>query len=253
MRFEVSSKVFSNSPKSAPEFNPASSIPQLKELNQVSNTAAKLVSEFVGMALLACVVVGSGIMGTNLSTDPGVALLINTISTIFALAILILILGPISGAHFNPAVTLVSLANKTMQAKDALAFIGVQVAGAITGAIVANAMFDLAVIQISETGRVTAGKLLGEVIATAGLIIVIGVLIARAQTSLIPIVVAGWIGSAYFFTSSTSFANPAITIGRVFSDTFAGIAPSSVLPFIAAQLIGAALGMFVVKAVTKAS
>ena len=140
-----------------------------------------------------------------------------------------------------------------MQAKDALAYIGVQVAGAITGAIVANAMFDLAVIQISKTDRVTAGKLLGEVIATAGLIIVIGVLIARAQTSLIPIVVAGWIGSAYFFTSSTSFANPAITIGRVFSDTFAGIAPSSVLPFIAAQLIGAALGMFVVKAVTKAS
>ena len=217
------------------------------------NLAAKLVSEFVGMALLACVVVGSGIMGTNLSADPGVALLINTISTIFALAILILILGPISGAHFNPAVTLVSLANKTIQAKDALAYIGVQVAGAITGAIVANAMFDLAVIQISQNERVTTGKLIGEVIATAGLIIVIGVLIARAQTSLIPVVVAGWIGSAYFFTSSTSFANPAITIGRVFSDTFAGIAPISVLPFIAAQLIGAALGMFVVKAVTKVS
>jgi len=217
------------------------------------STAAKLISEFVGMALLACVVVGSGIMGTNLSADPGVALLINTISTIFALAILILILGPISGAHFNPAVTLVSLANKTMQTKEALGYIAVQVAGAITGALVANAMFDLVVIQISQKDRVTTGKLIGEVIATAGLIIVIGVLIDRAQTSLIPVVVAGWIGSAYFFTSSTSFANPAITIGRVFSDTFAGIAPISVLPFIAAQLIGAALGMFVVKAVTKFS
>jgi len=215
------------------------------------STAAKLISEFVGMALLACVVVGSGIMGTNLSSDPGVALLINTISTIFALAILILILGPISGAHFNPAVTLVSLANKTMQTKEALGYIAVQVAGAITGAIVANAMFDLAVIQISQKDRVTTGKLIGEVIATAGLIIVIGVLIDRAQTSVIPVVVAGWIGSAYFFTSSTSFANPAITIGRVFSDTFAGIAPSSVLPFIVAQLIGAVIGMFVVKSIAK--
>jgi len=217
------------------------------------STAAKLVSEFVGIALLACVVVGSGIMGTNLSPDAGVALLINTVSTIFALAILILILGPSSGAHFNPAVTLVSLFNKSMQAKDALAYIAVQIGGAITGAIVANAMFDLAVIQISQNERVTTGKLIGEVIATAGLIIVIGVLVARAQTSSIPIVVAGWIGSAYFFTSSTSFANPAITVGRVFSDTFAGIAPSSVLPFVAAQLVGAALGLFVVKAVTKVS
>jgi len=215
------------------------------------SAAAKLISEFVGMALLACVVVGSGIMGTNLSADPGVALLINTISTIFALAILILILGPISGAHFNPAVTLVSLANKTMQAKEAIGYIAVQVAGAITGALVANAMFDLVVIQISQKDRVTTGKLIGEVIATAGLIIVIGVLIDRAQTSVIPVVVAGWIGSAYFFTSSTSFANPAITIGRVFSDTFAGIAPSSVLPFIVAQLIGAVIGMFVVKSIAK--
>ena len=217
------------------------------------SNAAKLVAEFVGMAILACVVVGSGIMGTNLSSDLGVALLINTISTIFALAILILILGPISGAHFNPAVTLVSLAEKTMKAKQAFAYIAVQVAGAITGVIVANAMFDLALLQISETERATTGKLLGEVIATAGLIIVIGTLVARAQTNLIPVVVAGWIGSAYFFTSSTSFANPAITIGRAFSDTFAGIAPSSVLPFIVAQLIGAVIGLFAVRALSKTS
>ena len=205
------------------------------------------------MALLACVVVGSGIMGTNLSPDLGVALLINTISTIFALAILILILGPISGAHFNPAVTLVSLANKTMKPSDAFGYVAVQVAGAITGAIVANAMFDLAIIQISQNDRITTGKFIGEVIATAGLIIVIGVLLAREQIALISVVVAGWIGSAYFFTSSTSFANPAITIGRAFSDTFAGIAPASVLPFIAAQLIGATLGMFAVRALVKAT
>jgi glycerol uptake facilitator-like aquaporin len=140
-----------------------------------------------------------------------------------------------------------------MQAKDAIAYIAVQIVGAITGAIIANAMFDLAVIQISDTERITVGKLIGEVIATAGLITVIGALVARAQTTLIPVVVSGWIGSAYFFTSSTSFANPAITIGRVFSDTFAGIAPSSVAPFIAAQLVGAALGLFVVKSVTKVS
>ena len=227
--------------------------PRFKEFNQMPSSAAKLVAEFVGMAILACVVVGSGIMGTNLSSDPGVALLINTISTIFALAILILILGPISGAHFNPAVTLVSLAEKTMKAKQVFAYIAVQVAGAITGAIVANAMFDLTLLQISETERVTTGKLLGEVIATAGLIIVIGTLVARSQTNLIPVVVAGWIGSAYFFTSSTSFANPAITIGRAFSDTFAGIAPSSVLPFIVAQLIGAVIGLFAVRALSKTS
>ena len=203
------------------------------------------------MAALACVVVGSGIMGTNLSGDSGVTLLINAFSTIFALAILILLLGPISGAHFNPAVTLVSLINKTMEATEAAAYIVVQIAGAIAGAIIANAMFDLNAVQISQNDRVTSGKLLGEVIATAGLIIVIGVLQARKQSNLIPVVVAGWIGSAYFFTSSTSFANPAITIGRMFSDTFAGIAPTSVLPFIGAQLLGALLGMLVVKEITK--
>lgn len=200
------------------------------------------------MAVLATVVIGSGIMGTNLSPDLGVALLINAFSTIFALAILIYVLGPISGAHFNPAVTLVALANKTTKAPEAFSYIACQIAGAIVGALIANAMFDLDIVQISQTDRVTAGKLIGEVIATAGLIIVIGVLVARAQVAVIPIVVAGWIGSAYFFTSSTSFANPAITIGRVFSDTFAGIAPTSVLPFIGAQLTGAVLGMFTVKA-----
>lgn len=200
------------------------------------------------MAVLATVVIGSGIMGTNLSPDLGVALLINAFSTIFALAILIYVLGPISGAHFNPAVTLVALANKTTKAPEAFSYIACQIAGAIVGALIANAMFDLDIVQISQTDRVTAGKLIGEVIATAGLIIVIGVLVARAKVAVNPIVVAGWIGSAYFFTSSTSFANPAITIGRVFSDTFAGIAPTSVLPFIGAQLTGAILGMFTVKA-----
>ena len=205
----------------------------------------------MGTATLVCVVVGSGIMGTNLSNDSAVALLVNTFSTIFALALLILIITPISGAHFNPAVSLVQVVRREMGGLEFAAFISAQIAGAITGAIIANVMFDLPAIQISTNERVTTGTLIGEVIATAGLITVIFVLVARAQEKLIPVAVAAWIGSAYFFTSSTSFANPAVTIGRVFSDTFAGINPGSVLPFIVAQIIGAMLGIALVKGVTR--
>ena len=190
-------------------------------------------------------------MGTNLSKDSAVALLVNTFSTIFALALLILIIAPLSGAHFNPAVSLVQVVRREMGGLEFLAFISAQITGAITGAIVANVMFDLSAFQISTNERVTTGTLLGEVIATAGLITVIFVLVARAQERLIPVAVAAWIGSAYFFTSSTSFANPAVTIGRIFSDTFAGINPVSVLPFIIAQLIGAMLGVALVKGVTR--
>jgi arsenate reductase len=190
-------------------------------------------------------------MGTNLSKDSAVALLVNTFSTIFALALLILIIAPISGAHFNPAVSLIQVIRREMNALEFAAFVSAQIAGAITGAIIANVMFDLPAIQISTNERVSTGTLIGEVIATAGLIIVIFVLVARAQEKLIPVAVAAWIGSAYFFTSSTSFANPAVTIGRVFSDTFAGINPVSVLPFIIAQLIGAMLGIALVKGITR--
>ena len=211
----------------------------------------KWLAEYIGTATLVCVVVGSGIMGTNLSKDSGVALLINAFSTIFALALLILIIAPISGAHFNPAVTLVQVLRREMNAVEFLSFISAQIAGAISGAIIANVMFDLEAIQISTNERVSTGTLVGEVIATAGLITVIFVLVARSQDKLIPVAVAAWIGSAYFFTSSTSFANPAVTIGRVFSDTFAGINPASVLPFIIAQLIGAMLGVALVKGVTR--
>lgn len=211
----------------------------------------KWLAEYIGTATLVCVVVGSGIMGTNLSKDSGVALLINAFSTIFALALLILIIAPISGAHFNPAVSLVQVLRREMNAVEFLSFISAQIAGAICGAIIANVMFDLEAIQISTNERVSTGTLVGEVIATAGLITVIFVLVARSQDKLIPVAVAAWIGSAYFFTSSTSFANPAVTIGRVFSDTFAGINPASVLPFIIAQLIGAMLGVVLVKGVTR--
>ena len=190
-------------------------------------------------------------MGANLSNDLGVVLLINAFSTIFTLALLILIIAPISGAHFNPAVSLIQTLRREMNFSEFLCFISAQATGAILGAILANVMFDLPVIQISGNARVSTGTLVGEIIASAGLICVIFILIARSQEKLIPVAVAAWIGSAYFFTSSTSFANPAVTIGRMFSDTFAGIAPGSVIPFIIAQLVGAILGLALVKGATR--
>jgi glycerol uptake facilitator-like aquaporin len=198
-------------------------------------------------------VVGSGIMGANLSSDLGVVLIINALSTVFALALLIVVLGPNSGAHFNPAVSLVNAFSRLQPAREVGVYIVAQTVGAIVGAVLANVMFDLAALQISERDRTSLGMLVGEVVATAGLIAIIGILSARKQTAIIPVAVAAWIGSAYFFTSSTSFANPAVTVGRMFSDTFAGIAPESVLPYIAAQLVGAAIGAAVVAAVTKSA
>ncbi|MEY2675606.1 MAG: hypothetical protein RL102_872 [Actinomycetota bacterium] len=212
----------------------------------------KSLAEFAGTALLVTVVLGSGIMGANLSDDVGVTLIINALSTIMALSLLILLLGPVSGAHLNPAVTFVQILRRSFAAGEAVAVVGAQITGAIVGALLANLMFDLPVVQISTHERVSAGLLVGEVVATAGLIAVIGILGARNQERLLPVAVPAWIGSAYFFTSSTSFANPAVTIGRVFSDTFAGISPASVLPYIVAQLLGALVGMAVVKGVTRA-
>ena len=217
----------------------------------MNETLRKANAEFFGTALLVCVVVGSGIMGTNLSNDNAVALIVNTLSTIFALALLILVLGPVSGAHFNPVVTLVQFLSKSISMAESLAYLVAQVAGAIVGALVANAMFDLAVFQVSSNLRVTSGTLIGEVIATAGLVALIQTLISRKQDSLIAVSVAAWIGSAYFFTSSTSFANPAVTVGRIFSDTFAGIAPASVLPFIGAQLVGGLIGFVMARTLTQ--
>jgi glycerol uptake facilitator-like aquaporin len=210
----------------------------------------KLLAEFSGTAALVCIVVGSGIMGTNLSNDAGIALLINAIATVLGLALLILILGPVSGAHFNPAVTLVMFAGRAIELKAALGYMVAQVAGAIGGAILANVMFDLAAVQISNHARVSTGTLVAEAIATAGLLVVIQVFVARQNANHVAVAVAAWIGSAYFFTASTSFANPAVTIGRTFTDTFAGIAPASILPFIAAQLVGAAIGLAIAKALT---
>ena len=211
----------------------------------------KLVAEFGGTAALVCIVVGSGIMGTNLSNDDGVALLINAVSTALGLALMILILGPVSGAHFNPAVTLVMFAQRAIELKAAIGYMVAQILGAIGGAILANVMFDLAAVQISDHARVSTGTLVAEAIATAGLIVVIQVFVARQNANHVAVAVAAWIGSAYFFTASTSFANPAVTIGRTFTDTVAGIAPASLLPFVAAQLVGAAIGLVLAKAITK--
>jgi glycerol uptake facilitator-like aquaporin len=217
----------------------------------VAKSLGKVLAEFVGTGLLVAVVVGSGIVGSSLSQDAGVALLINAFSTVFALALLIYVVGPISGAHFNPAVTIVELATKKLAASQALLYIAAQILGAIGGSILANVMFNQAAIQFSTHARISTGTFIGEVLAPAGLLVVIGVLSHRGQVAIIPVAVAGWIGSAYFFTSSTSFANPAVTIGRVFTNTFAGIAPDSVMPFIAAQLIGALIGMLVVRGVAR--
>jgi glycerol uptake facilitator-like aquaporin len=189
-------------------------------------------------------------MATNLSEDVGVQLLINTISTVFGLAVLIQILGPISGANFNPVVTMVDLIQKRTNFVTFIQYAIAQTAGAITGAILANAMFSHELIEISTKVRSGGNQYLGEIVATAGLILIINLMIHQEKTALIPVIVASWIGSAYFFTSSTSFANPAVTVGRIFSDSFAGIAPECVLKFIAAQILGALIGLGLTKVLT---
>jgi glycerol uptake facilitator-like aquaporin len=210
----------------------------------------KLLAEYLGTALLVAIVVGSGIMATDLTQDVGLQLLINTIATVFGLAVLILILAPISGAHFNPVVTLIDLIQGKSSFIQFLQYAVVQTAGAITGAFLANAMFDQAVIQTATKLRSGSNLYLAEIVATAGLILVINLLVSQKNLTVIPAAVAAWIGSAYFFTSSTSFANPAVTIGRTFSDSFAGIAPECAPKFIAAQILGAIIGLGLVKALT---
>ena len=203
----------------------------------------KLIAEFVGTGVLAATVVGSGIMATSLTKDVALQLLIVAVATVFILAVLIQMLAPISGAHFNPAVSLVDFLNKGLSAKKLVLYVVAQVFGGVLGVITANAMFELPGIQASAHARSGAGLWLGEVVATAGLIFVIQLIGAQKNGKYVPFAVAGWIGAAYFFTSSTSFANPAVTFARAFSDTFAGIELSSVPAFILAQLIGAGVGL----------
>ncbi len=210
----------------------------------------KLFGEFLGTLSLVAIVVGSGIMAAQLTQDVGVALLINTMSTVFGLVVLIQIIGPISGAHFNPVVTMVELIQQKVGFALFIQYVVAQVLGAICGAVLANAMFDKPLIEMSTKLRSGGNLYLGEIVATAGLILIINLLVHQEKLVLIPAMVAAWIGSAYFFTSSTSFANPAVTIGRSFSDSFAGISPECVPRFIAAQILGALIGLGLTKVFT---
>ncbi len=205
------------------------------------------LSEFLGTALLAMAVVGSGVMATNLTKDVGLQLLIVAFATFLILAVIIQMFAPMSGAHFNPAVTLVAFINKSISLVTAINYIVVQVIGGFIGVVLANLMFNLPAIGASTHSRTGSNLILGEVIATAGLILVIQVVGKQNEGRYIPIAVAGWIGSAYFFTSSTTFANPAVTFARAFSDTFAGIEINSVPGFVVAQLVGAVIGLAIAK------
>ena len=219
-----------------------SSIAEDREVN-----LRRTIAELAGTATLLLVVIGSGVMATNLSKDVGVQLTINSAATGLILYILITLLGPISGAHFNPVVTAIQLYRKNITASLAAAYLAAQLVGAVIGVALANFIFSLPIIEISQKDRTGAELFVSEILATTGLVFIIFTAIAQKSEAKIPVLVGAYISAAYFFTSSTSFANPAVTIARTLSDTFAGIAPSSVAPFIAAQILGAALGLALTK------
>jgi len=209
----------------------------------------RLVAEYLGSLLLAAVVIGSGIAAQTLSPNAlGLELLENAAVTGLGLYVLILVFMPVSGAHFNPVVSLVDALFGHISWRDASKYIGAQVLGCFSGAVLANAMFSHSAVSLSTHHRASGAHLVGEVVATAALILVIFSLARSGRGHFAPAAVGSYIGAAYFFTSSTSFANPAITIGRMFSNSFAGIAPSSAPGFIGAQLVGAALGYLAVRA-----
>ena len=190
-------------------------------------------------------VIGSGIMATQLTDDVGLQLTMNILTTVMILFLLISMLGPISGGHFNPAVSMIFFITKGISLGLFAGFVLVQVIGAITGAVLANLMFDLPTV-FSTNERMESGLVVSELIATSGLILTI-LLLIKHNRSLVAVGVASWIGAAYIFSSSTSFANPAITVGRVFSESFAGINPSSAGVFIGLQLVAAVIGLGVYK------
>lgn len=211
----------------------------------------KVSAEALGTSILLMAIVGSGQMATSLTKDVGLQLLIGAVVASLALLLLITSLGGISGAHFNPVVTLAALAHKAISVVDAISYIAAQIFGGIVGVALANLMFNQPALFAAQTEHAGSNLLLSEVIATAGLVFLIFTAIAQKKENSIPLLVSAWIGSAYFFTSSSTFANPAVTIARTFTDTFAGIAVASVPGFIAAQLIGAALGVLLSKFISK--
>ena len=208
----------------------------------------RALAEGCGTAFLVAVVVGSGIAAARLSPhDLGLQLFENAAATTGGLVALILAFGPVSGGHFNPAVSLADAAFGGLAWRDVPVYVAAQVSGAIGGSIVANLMFDLDAVSWSQHHRASSGLWLGEVVATLGLLLVIFGVVRSGRSSAAPFAVGAYIGGAYFFTSSTSFANPAVTIGRAFSDTFAGIAPGSVAGFVAFQLVGMAVAVALIR------
>ena len=222
-------------------------------LSVTASLGRRLLAELVGTGLLVTVVVGSGIAGQRLSPDDvGLQLLYNSTATVFGLGVLILLLGPVSGAHFNPVVSGADLllGRRTaggLSGRDAAAYAGAQTVGAVAGAVLANVMFDVPA-ALSTTDRTDWRLWVGEVVATAGLVALIFALARTGRGALAAPAVAAYIGAAYWFTSSTGFANPAVTVGRMFSDTFAGIDPASVPGFVGAQVVGGLLGLVLVRA-----
>ena len=206
----------------------------------------KLISETIGTLFLLLIVVGSGIMGENLTENKGVVLLANSIATAFGLIVLIWTFGPYSGAHFNPAVSFVMMLLGKLTKQDMFFYVLCQLIGGVVGVIFANMIFDLDIISISDNKRLTTGIFISEIIATFGLLITI-LLVGKQKTEMVAPAVGLYIGAAYWFTSSTSFSNPAVTIARTLSNTFTGIIPSDVIPFIFAQLIGTLIVYFIYK------
>ena len=206
----------------------------------------KLISETIGTLFLLLIVVGSGIMGENLTENKGVVLLANSIATAFGLIVLIWTFGSYSGAHFNPVVSIVMMLLGKLTKQDMLFYVICQSIGGVLGVIFANMIFDLDIISISENKRLTSGIFISEIIATIGLLITI-LLVGKQKTEMVAPAVGLYIGAAYWFTSSTSFSNPAVTIARTLSNTFTGIIPSDVIPFIIAQFIGTLIVYFLYK------
>jgi glycerol uptake facilitator-like aquaporin len=206
----------------------------------------KYISELIGSFFLVLTVVGSGIMADQLSQDDGITLLGNAIPTGLTLIVIISIFGPISGAHFNPIVSLVFWLKRMMSLRDFIAYVIMQISGAIFGCVIANIIFKLPPVTVSTLVRHDFSQFLSEIIATFGLVLVI-FLGSKVSKQNIPVLVGSYIASAYWFTSSTSFANPAVTVARQFSDTFTGISPSGVPTFITAQIFGAIFGYVVIQ------
>ena len=209
----------------------------------------RVLAEYCGTAFLVTVVVGSGIAAQRLSpNDTGLQLLENAAATAGGLIALILAFGPVSGAHFNPVVSVADSLFGGLAARELPAYVVAQIAGAVSGSVTANLMFELDPVTWSDNARSSGGLWLGEVVATIGLLVVVFGVVRSGRATVAPFAVGAYIGSAYFFTSSTSFANPAVTIGRAFTDTFAGIKPTSVPAFVAFQLLGGALAVLLIRA-----